>query len=79
MLSMIDNLVCQVFHARWAEVVSYSRHGAWRCTKPGCAAQACHDRAHSSSCRRPVPQRTPLEMRRVGRIRHKRARAYPAA
>jgi len=78
MLSVIDNLVCQVFHARWAEVVSYSRHGAWRCTKPGCAAQACHDRAHPSSSR-PVPHRTPLEVRPVGRIRHKRARADPAA
>jgi hypothetical protein len=49
MLGFINKLVCQLFHARWAETVSYSRHGAWKCTKPGCAAQARHDRASASS------------------------------
>ena len=44
MLKVVDDLACQLLHGRWAEVVSYSRHGAWRCNKPGCASQARHDR-----------------------------------
>ena len=44
MLKVVDDLACQLFHGRWAEVASYSRQGAWRCTKPGCASQARHDR-----------------------------------
>jgi hypothetical protein len=44
MLKVVDDLVCQLFHSKWAQVVSYSSQGAWRCTKPGCAAQARHDR-----------------------------------
>lgn len=43
MLNLVEDLSCQLFHSRWAEVVSYSRQGAWRCAKPGCAAQARHD------------------------------------
>ena len=49
MLAFIDDLVCQLFHGKWAEVVSYSRQGAWKCTKPGCEAQARHDRASARS------------------------------
>jgi hypothetical protein len=44
MNKLFDGVRCQLFHGHWAEVVSYSRQGAWRCTKPGCAAQARHDR-----------------------------------
>jgi hypothetical protein len=44
MFKVLDDLSCQLFHGQWAEVVSYSRQGAWRCTKPGCASQARHDR-----------------------------------
>ena len=44
MLKVVDDLACQLFHGPWAEVVSYSRQGAWRCNKPGCASQARHDR-----------------------------------
>lgn len=47
MLKVVDDLTCQLFHGSWAEVVSYSRQGAWRCNKPGCASQARHDRAVS--------------------------------
>ena len=51
MLEFINELICQLFHTGWAEIVSYSRHGAWRCTKPGCAAQVRHDRVFASSRR----------------------------
>jgi hypothetical protein len=43
MLTIAGELVCQLFHGRWVELVSYSRQGAWRCTKPDCAAQASHE------------------------------------
>ena len=49
MLAFIDDLVCQLFHGKWAEVVSYSRQGAWKCTKPGCASQARHDRSSAAA------------------------------
>ena len=45
MLKVVDDLACQLFHGPWAEVVSYSRQGAWRCNKPGCSSQARQDRA----------------------------------
>ena len=32
-------VVCELRHGQWAETVSYSRQGAWRCTKPGCRAE----------------------------------------
>src|SRR5690348_17358216 len=41
---MWDELVCELFHSGWAKVVSYSRQGAWRCTRPGCRAQQRADR-----------------------------------
>jgi hypothetical protein len=44
MFKILDDLACQLFHGHWAEVVSYSRQGAWRCNKPGCPGQARHDR-----------------------------------
>jgi hypothetical protein len=44
-LNIVDELSCQFFHGEWAELVSYSHQGAWRCTKPGCAAQVRHDTA----------------------------------
>jgi hypothetical protein len=43
MFHVLDNLICQLFHGQWAELISYSRHGAWRCGKPGCASQARQD------------------------------------
>jgi hypothetical protein len=43
MFEVVDELTCQLFHGRWAEVVSYSRQGSWRCTRPGCRAQARQD------------------------------------
>ena len=43
MLGAWSSLFCQLFHGSHAECVSYSRHGPWRCTKPGCAAQRAHD------------------------------------
>jgi len=42
MFEMYDELICQLFHGRWAEVVSYSRQGRWACAKPGCRAQMRH-------------------------------------
>ena len=79
MLEFIDDLVCQLFHGKWAEVVSYSRHGAWKCTKPGCASQARHDRASAGS-RRPVPARDrSFKVMRVQRRRQGQNRANPAA
>jgi hypothetical protein len=79
MLNIVDDLVCQLFHGKWAEIVSYSRQGRWKCTKPGCAAQARDDRASASSgC--PVPvHTTPLNMRPGQRLRHRRARSDHAA
>jgi hypothetical protein len=47
MFKVLDDLSCQLFHGQWAEVVSYSRQGAWRCTKPGCASQARYDCTHA--------------------------------
>jgi hypothetical protein len=44
MLELFDDLFCQLFHARWAAIVSYSRQGAWRCAKGGCRAQARRSR-----------------------------------
>jgi hypothetical protein len=44
MQKVLDDLICQLFHGRWAEPQSYSRQGRWRCTKPDCAAQAHHER-----------------------------------
>lgn len=38
MLRWWDLLWCDLFHGRWQELVSYSRQGRWRCTKPGCRA-----------------------------------------
>jgi hypothetical protein len=79
MLEFIDDLICQLFHGKWAEVVSYSRQGAWKCTKPGCASQARHDRASAGS-RRPVPARnTSFEALPVQRRRKGQKRAHPAA
>ena len=43
MLRLVQDLNCELFHSRWAEVVSYSRQGAWRCAKPKCAAQTRRD------------------------------------
>jgi hypothetical protein len=43
MLKIVDEAVCQLFHEKWTELVSYSRQGAWRCNKPGCPAQERHD------------------------------------
>jgi hypothetical protein len=43
MLGVWDSLFCQLFHGSFAEVVSYSRQGAWRCKKPNCRAQRIHD------------------------------------
>jgi hypothetical protein len=40
MRHMLNELVCQLLHGRWARVTSYSRQGAWECTKHGCRAQA---------------------------------------
>jgi hypothetical protein len=45
LFKMIDELMCQLFHGDAAEVVSYSRQGAWSCTRTGCRAQARHARA----------------------------------
>jgi hypothetical protein len=44
MLKVLDDAVCQLLHGRWAEAASFSRQGAWRCSKSGCKAQARHDR-----------------------------------
>lgn len=55
MLRVVDDAVCQLFHGRWAEAVSFSRQGAWRCSKSGCNAQARHDRGFGDA-----PIRTPL-------------------
>jgi hypothetical protein len=38
MLQLWDELFCQLFHGRWARVVSYSRLGPWACTKTTCHA-----------------------------------------
>ena len=53
-----DAVWCQLFHGRWAETVSYSRQGAYRCTKPGCRAQARADRLtrRASSQEDPPPE-----------------------
>jgi len=53
MLRAWDVLFCQMFHASYADVVSYSRQGAWRCTKPGCRAQRMHDARPSATATRP--------------------------
>jgi hypothetical protein len=39
------NLVCQLFHRQNVELISYSRKGAWQCTRRGCRAQASHSAA----------------------------------
>jgi hypothetical protein len=46
---VVEDLTCELLHGEWAEVVSYSSQGAWRCGKPGCAAQVRHDRAAMAS------------------------------
>src|SRR5438270_13895365 len=43
MLIAWDSLFCQMFHSSFAVVVSYSRQGAYRCSKTGCRAQRTHD------------------------------------
>jgi len=45
MLAIFDEVVCQLRHGRWSQIVSYSRQGAWGCAKRGCPAQARHDSA----------------------------------
>ena len=72
MLNALDRLVCEFSHARWLELVSYSRQGAWRCTKPVCRAQAQHDRQSRAAMARPLPlhARQPghsLDVRRAAR------------
>jgi hypothetical protein len=59
MWKAIDSVACQILHRRWAVLVSFSRQGPWKCTKPGCAAQARHDRALLSV----RPARVPLAVR----------------
>jgi hypothetical protein len=44
-LNSVNELICQLFHGQWSELVSYSHQGAWRCTKSDCAAQVRHDTA----------------------------------
>jgi hypothetical protein len=61
MRARLDAVWCQLFHGRWAELVSYSRQGAWRCTKPGCRAQERVDRLsgdHTSQAK-PRPEAAP--------------------
>ena len=53
MLKLLEDLTCQLFHGRWAYVVSYSAQGAYRCTKAGCGAQARHDRPLAGPAREP--------------------------
>jgi hypothetical protein len=59
MLKVLDDLTCQLFHGEFAEVVSYSRQGAWHCGKPGCASQATHDRDVLRARRRHAPLALP--------------------
>jgi hypothetical protein len=73
MLAIVDDLICQLFHGRWAEVVSYSRRGAWACTKPGCRSQANHARrtnTHAPACtvsHAPAPRRRRTQAERGSR------------
>jgi len=39
MVELWDEVICELFHGAWIEMVSYSHTGWWRCTKPGCRAQ----------------------------------------
>jgi hypothetical protein len=63
---MLDELFCQALHGRWARVVSYSSQGAWRCSKPGCRAQARRD-----SLLVPVP--VPVPVAQAGPDDHRHA------
>jgi hypothetical protein len=62
MWKAIDTVACQILHRRWAVLVSFSRQGAWKCTKPGCAAQARHDRALLAASPAAVPAPTLLQV-----------------
>jgi hypothetical protein len=44
-ISFYYNLICQLFHRQNVELISYSRQGAWQCTRRGCRAQASHSAA----------------------------------
>jgi hypothetical protein len=62
MRHMLDEVICQLLHGRWARAISYSHQGVWQCDKPGCAAQARYDAARRQIVRptvrrRPEPRR----------------------
>ena len=59
---LYQELFCQLFHTDQLRLVSYSRQGAWQCTKLACRAQANHAEAS------PSPSTNPLD-RRAGRRR----------
>jgi hypothetical protein len=66
---LVDDLRCQLFHGKWARVVSYSRQGAWRCTKPGCAAETRHNRELFSARQNvTVTELRPTQAERSGRV-----------
>ena len=78
MLAMYDDVVCQLFHGKWAVPVSYSRQGQWACTKAECRAEARHLAAESA--RKSVLLREPLlvseiSTRNVARMRRLRKAA----
>jgi hypothetical protein len=73
MLKILDDLVCQMFHGNWAALESFSRQGAWRCTKPGCPAQARVQR-HVLGAQHPIPLGVPVGP--LSGRRHGAARAH---
>src|SRR5947209_6937782 len=58
-LNLLDDVTCQLFHRKWAIIVSYSWHGAWACSKRACASQARQDRRVADLRHNLAPTLTP--------------------
>jgi hypothetical protein len=54
LVRLYHELFCQLFHTDQLRLVSYSRQGAWLCTKPVCRAQANHAEASPSPEHQPA-------------------------